>query len=210
MNRAYRVALISGALPLLVGVSLFTLWIITRWDWLIMAGVFALYGGVAIFCVGAVALARFCWLAFSTPELPRRRLWISTLGCAALLLSNFAVAGCITVTAIVIETRYTVIVHNASEQPLSGVRVFGGGCEVDFGTIPPDGVVRRSSWIQHDGELEFRALRGATTYKKTIDGYVTGNMGGNLTVTINPDDTISVANNGAYPSHAPEWRSLGL
>lgn len=197
MNRAYRVALISGALPLLVGVSIFTLWMITRWDWLFLAGIFTLYSGVAIFCVGAVALARFCWLAFSIPELPRRRLWIASIGCAALLLSNFAVAACITATAIAIETRYTVIVHNASEQPLSGVRVFGGGCEVDFGTIPPDGVVRRSFWIQHDGALECRALRGATTSINTIDGYVTNNMGGNLTVTVNQDDTVSVADNDA-------------
>lgn len=197
MNRAYRIALICGALPLLVGVSLFLLWLIARWDWLMIAGIFTLYGGVAIFFIGAIALARFCWLAFRSPELPRRRLWLSTLGCAALLLSNFAVAGGITASVIAIETRYTVIVHNTSQQPLSGVRVFGGGCEADFGTIPPGGVVRRSFWIQHDGELEFRAVSGATTHSKTIDGYVTNNMGGHTTVTINPDGTISVSNKNA-------------
>src|SRR5437773_2930664 len=110
MNRAYRVAVICGALPLVVGVSIFLLWLITGWDWLMMAGIFTLYGGVAIFVIGAVALARFCWLACRTPEQPRRRLWPSTLGCATLLLSNFAVAGGFTATVIVIETRYTVIV----------------------------------------------------------------------------------------------------
>jgi hypothetical protein len=193
MNRAFRVALFCGALPLLVGISIFLLWLITRWDWLMMAGIFTLYGGVAIFFVGAIALARFCWLAFRTPELPRRRLWLSILGCAALLLSNFAVAGGITASVIAIETRYTVVVHNTSQQPLSGVRVFGGGCEADFGTIPPDSIVRRSFWIQHDGVLEFRAVRGTTTHTKTIDSYVTNSMGGHTTVTINPEGTISVS-----------------
>jgi hypothetical protein len=197
MNRAYRVALICGVIPLLIGVPMFLLWLITRWDWLIMAGIFTLYGGVAIFLIDAIALARFCGLAFRTPELPRRRLWLSTLGCAALLLSNFAVAGGITASVIAIETRYTVTVHNASQQPLSGVRVFGGGCEADFGTIPPGGIVRRSFWIQHDGELGFRAVSGATTHTKTIDGYVTNGMGGQTTVTINPDGTISVSNKNA-------------
>jgi len=197
MNRAYRVALICGALPLLVGVSIFLLWLITRWDWLMMAGIFTLYGGVAVFFIGSIALARFCWLAFRMPELPRRRLWLSTLGCGTLLLSNFAVAGGITASVIAIETHYTVIVHNTSQQPLSGVRVFGGGCEADFGTIPSGGVVRRSFWIQHDGELEFRAVSGATTYSKIIDGYVTNSMGDHTTVTINPDGTISVFNKNA-------------
>lgn len=197
MNRAYRVALICGALPLLVGVLIFLVWLITRWDWLMMAGIFTLYGGVAVFFIGAIALVRFFWLAVRTPELPRRGLWLSTLGCAALLLSNFAVAGGITASVIAIETRYTVVVHNTSRQPLSGVRVFGGGCEADFGTIPPGGIVRRSFWIQHDGELEFRAVSGATTHSESIDGYVTNSMGGYTTVTINPDDTISVSNNHA-------------
>jgi hypothetical protein len=197
MNRWYRIALISGTLPLLVGVSIFTVWIFTRWDWLIGAGILTLYGGVVIFCVGAVALARFSWLAFGIPELPRRRLWIATVACAALLLSNFVVAGCIIPTVMLIEARYTVIIHNASEQPLSGVRVFGGGCEIEYGTIPPDGVARRSFWIQHDGELQFRARSGSMTYIHTIDGYVTNNMGGKVTITVNADNTISVVDNDA-------------
>jgi hypothetical protein len=197
INRAYRFALICGALPLLVGVLIFLMWLITGWDWLMMAGMFTLYGGVAVFFIGAIALVCFFWLAFRTPELPRRRLWLSTLGCAALLLSNFAVAGGITVSVIAIETRYTVVVHNTSQLPLSGVRVFGGGCEADFGTIPPNGIIRRSFWIQHDGELEFSAVSGATTHSQTIDGYVTKSMGSHTTVTINPDDTISVVNKDA-------------
>lgn len=197
MNRACQVALICGALPLLVGILIFLMWFITRWNWLMMAGMFTLFGGVAVFFIGAIALVCFFWLAFRTPELPRRRLWLSTLGCAALLLSNFAVAGGITASVIAIETRYTVVVHNTSQLPLSGVRVFGGGCEADFGTIPPNGIIRRSFWIQHDGELEFRAVSGATTHSQTIDGYVTRNMGGHTTVNINPDAMISVSNKDA-------------
>ena len=197
MNRAYRLALVCGAFPLLIGVSIFVLWLITRWDWLMMAGICTLYGGVAIFLVGVLAIARFCWLAFRTPNLPRRRLWLSTLACAGLLLLNFPVAGGITAAAIAIETRYTVVVHNGSQQPLDGVRVFGGGCDESLGSIPPGGIARQSFWIQHDGELKFRALSGTTIHAKTIDGYVTNGMGGHTTVTINPDGTISVSNNDA-------------
>ncbi len=197
MNFSYRAALICGALPLLAGVSIFLLWLVSRWEWLMVAGIFTLYGGVAVFCIGTFALARFCWLAFRTPELPRRRLWLSTLGCATLLLSNFAVAGGIIYSAIRIESRYTVVVRNNSQQPLSGVRVFGGGCEADFGTIPPGGSVRRSFWSQKDDQLEFRAVTGATTHAETIDGYITGGIGGHTTVILNPDATISVSQKGS-------------
>ncbi len=200
VNRAYRVALICGALPLLVGVSIFLLWLITRWDWLMVAGVCTLYGGVAVFLLGVLALARFCWLASRPPDLPRQRLWRSTLAGAGLLLSNFPVAGGITATVIAIETRYTVVVHNDSQQPLDDVRVFGGGCDESLGSIQPGGTARRSFWIQHDGSLEFRALSGTTVHATTIDGYVTGNMGGHMIVTINnPDGTISVRGSSRIP-----------
>lgn len=192
MRRAYRIALFCGALPLVVGVSIFLLWLITRWNWLMMAGLFTLYGGVAISFIGIVSLALFCWLAYRAPERPRR-LWISTFACAALLFSHFPAAAGIIATVIAIETRYTVVVHNASQQPLGDVRVFGGGCVANFGTIPPGSVARRSFWIQGDGELKIRAVSGTTAHAKVIDGYVTQYRGGRTTVTINSDGSISVS-----------------
>ena len=188
--------MICGATPLLGGVLIFLLWLVTRWDWLMMAGLFTVFGGVVIFLIGAIALTRFCWLAFHTPDLPRHRLWFSALCCAGLLLSNFPVAGAIIATVVMIKTRYTVTVHNASQQPLYDVRVSGGGCEANLGTIPPIAIVRRSFWIQHDGQLELHAVSGSTTHDKTIDGYVTNGMGGDATVTAKPDGTISVADKG--------------
>lgn len=195
MNRAYRVALICGAIPLLVGVSIFILWLITRQHGLMMAGIYTLYGGVAIFWVGVLALARFFWLGVRSPDFPRRRLWLSTFACAGLLLLNFPVAGGIIAASIAIETRYTVVVHNALSRPLENVKVFGGGSDESLGSIPPGGTARRSFWIQHDGELKFRAFSGTTSHTKTIDGYVTNGTGGHTTVTVNPDDTITVSNN---------------
>jgi hypothetical protein len=194
MNRSYRVALICGACPLLIGISIFMLWLITRWDWLMLAGILTLYGGAAILLVGVLALARYGWLVFRTPAVPRRRRWLSTLVCAGLLLLNVPVAGGIAVAAIAIETRYTVVVHNASRQPLEDVRVFGGGCDESLGNIPPGSTVRQSCWIQHDGELEFRALSDTVSHEKIINGYVTNGMGGHTTITINSDGAISVSN----------------
>ena len=194
MNHAYRLALTCGAVPLLLGVSIFFLWVITRWDWLMMAGVATLYAGVAAFFIGAFALACFCWLASRSADLPRRRNSNRVLACGLLLVSNFPVAVGIVAAAIAIETCYVVIVQNNSQQVLSGIRLSGGGCEAEIGTIPPGGAARRSFWIQDDGSLEFRALQGNSALTHTIDPYVCGGMGGHTTVIISPDESISVHN----------------
>ncbi|MFI5403179.1 MAG: hypothetical protein ACHQ1G_09595 [Planctomycetota bacterium] len=94
MKGAYRLALLCGALPLVVGVSVFLLWLVTRADGLMLLGFFVLCGGLAFFAVGVLALGRFCWLAFREPQLPAR-FWAATIACALLLLSNFPVAGAI-------------------------------------------------------------------------------------------------------------------
>ncbi len=188
MKAAYRVALWCGALPLVVGVSIFVLWVITRWDSLMLAGIFTLFGGLAFFAAGAIALSRFCWLGLRAPDLPRRRLWLRTIACGALLLSNFPVAGGIVVAADVIETCYTVVVRNGSASPLDDVRVVGGGCDVSFGSIPPGDAVRRHFWIQCDGHLELRAV-GLPDH--AIRGYVTNGQGCHTIVTVHPDGAVS-------------------
>lgn len=196
MNRAYRVALVCGLLPILVGVSIFLLWLVMRWEWLIAAGIFTLYGGVALFFIGSVALACFCWFAFRSSDVSRKRLLFSTLGCAALLLSNFPIAARIVVAVVDIETRYAIVVHNTSDLPLEQVRVFGGGCDCFLGSIPPGDTATCFCRFHCDGRLEFCAVSGTTTHSQIIDGYVTGNMGGRAVVTIHPNGTISVIHDG--------------
>src|SRR6185312_7690842 len=145
MSRAYRVAMICGAVPLLVGLAIFLLWLITRWGWLMLAGVFTLYAGVVAVALGIIGLAM-------SPEVRRAR---PRLACAALLLVNFPVAFAICYAAVAVKTGYTVVVHNDSQKSLDRVRVSGGGCDVSFGTIPPGASVHRTMRFRQDGRLEF-------------------------------------------------------
>jgi hypothetical protein len=126
------------------------------------------------------------------PDFSRRRRRFATFGCAGLLLLNIPAAGGIITAVMAIETLYTVVVRNTTQNSVDNVRVFGGGCDVSFGSIPPQRAARRSFWIQHDGQLEFRAEAGSATYAITIDDYVTQNEGGQKTVTINSDATTSI------------------
>lgn len=192
MNLAYRTAIACGAAPLLIGVSIFLLWIITRWDWLMLAGVATLYGGVAAFFIGALAIASFSWIASRSPGGPQPRQSRRILACGLLLVSNFPVAGGVIAAVIAIETRYVVIVQNNSQQVLSGIRLSGGGCAAEIGTLKPGSTARRAFWIQREGSLEFRALKGTSALAHTIDPYVCRDGGGQKTVIISSDESISV------------------
>lgn len=195
MKGAYRAALACGVLPLAAGTSIFALWVVTRWEWLMPAGVFTLFLGLALFVVGALALARFCWLGLRMPE-PPPGFWRATAIAAALLLSNFPAAGTIIWKVGDLYSRYTVVVRNESGRALEDVRISGGGCEAVFGTIAPGEEERRSFLIQHDGQLEIHA---DGLGRQTIVGYVTNSMGGHTTVTVHPDGTVTTTDRPRSP-----------
>jgi hypothetical protein len=182
-NRSHKIAVFCGAIPLSLGTGIFLTWIMFRWNWLALAGLFLLYAGLAALVVGVVALAHFWWVA---------RRWAPVLSCAALLFANLVVAAAIVWAAIAIETHYTVSVRNVSQAPLNDVRVFGGGCDLRYGIVAAGTTARRSCWIGGDDATSFRAISGGHALERTIDGYVTVNMGGHLTVTITPDLKIDV------------------
>jgi hypothetical protein len=151
------------------------------------AGVFMLFAGLALFAVGAVALARYCWLALRAPE-PPPRLWRSTALAAALLLVNFPAAGTIIWKVGDLYSGYTVVVRNDSGKALEDVRVSGGGCEEVLGRIAAGGEERCSLLIRRDGHLEIRA---AGLAPQPIRDYVTSGLGGHTTATVHPGGTVT-------------------
>lgn len=193
MNTAFRVSLACAALPLVAGLAIFAIWLATRWDWLMLAGVFTIYGGLVLICVGVLALATGLWLARSRPNHGKQRPWLSAAICGVMLIANFPVAGGLTYSALQIETAYTVVITNSSTDALRDVRVAGGGCDVSFGTIQPGDKVKRTFWFQCDGRLELVAEGTAGSYQETIEDYVTGGWGGKASVTVNCNGTLVVS-----------------
>jgi hypothetical protein len=119
----------------------------------------------------------------------RRRIAII---CAGLLLTAVVIAMGMMSLAITNARRYTVVVHNSSQERLDGVRVLGGGCDASYGSLLPGATARRSFWIVQDGTLVFRASSGGVAIEQMIDGYVTTNLGGHRRVTVSGGETVSV------------------
>ncbi len=118
MHRSLQVAKICGALPLVAGPLIFAVWLPTRWEWLVPAGILVLYAGVLLFLIGTVALARFAIVAFREQNNRGKQTWRSIVSCSVLLLSNFVVAGGIISAVIVIQTSYVVMIQNRSPAPI--------------------------------------------------------------------------------------------
>jgi len=190
MSLSYRIALSCGALPLVVGISVFVLWLVTRWDSLMPIGATVIGVGVVFFLVGITALVRF----YLTPRERAigllRSSGASTWIAALLLLSNFPVALALVFAAMRIETAYIVEVRNESPQVLEGVRVFGGGCDVSLDAIPQGEAESRWLWIRGDGQLELQVRVEGEQQTTLIDGYVSGSHGGHNTVTVGPGGTV--------------------
>jgi hypothetical protein len=62
----YRAALICGLAPLATGIGIFLLWLIVGWDWLMAAGVLAIFGGAISTIVGAGCLVAYAIKAART------------------------------------------------------------------------------------------------------------------------------------------------
>jgi hypothetical protein len=192
MRRAYQIALFCGAFPLTCGTLVFLLWLVTRWDWLMTAGIVTIIGGLQVFLIGNIALAWYRGLALRSPEVTPRQLRFRTLAAVGLLLSNFPLAVGYAVAANAVITCHTVVVHNASRQPLDNVRVVGGGCDVGFGKVQPGESIRRAFWIRRKGELVLIADFGGSRHTEMVDGYVSSDIGGSKEVTVNSNGTIGV------------------
>jgi hypothetical protein len=202
MNRPYRIALFCGATPLIVGTSIFVLWLFTRWEWLKLAGAGTLVAG-ALSCLAGVVLLSWSYaLARERPELTHAQAILATLCGIALLLVNFPAAAGILYAVEVIESAYVVEVQNQSAQPLDSVRVYGGGCDISLGSIQPHGTARRTFWIKGDGTLAIQVRRASNTAEATVEGYATNGLGGHSIVSVSPSLSISVREEG--PKRVPD------
>jgi hypothetical protein len=196
VNRAYRITIVCGALPLLLGAGIFLAWLALEREWLMVAGIHTIYLGFGLFVVGLGSLGCYWWRASRAPEVPRDRMWSNIAGALVLLLANFPAAFGIVGAAVAVATRYRVVVHNRSAQPLNEIRLWGGGASAAIFSIAPQDTAERSLWFKGDGELKFEAKVGAKTLTTPVEGNVTNGGGGRAEVVVHEDGKVVVTHPG--------------
>jgi len=184
MRTSLKCALVFGVAPLASGIAIFLAWVLSRADWLMMAGIITIYVGVCSVAVGAVCLAIYLWKSWRSRTVLRRRLLWHAIAILALYAANFVGASAAVAGVFFLESRYTVSVVNESNIPLQAAKLEGGGVEVSLGDMPSGVTVKRSFFIEHDGELVLTGIHGTRRIEATVDGYVTNSLGGDKIVVL--------------------------
>lgn len=186
----YRLSLLFGMTPMFIGVCIFLVWVFTRQTALMVAGILNIWFGLVLFVAGLMALF-FAWHSgrrMGGRPVTRR----AGVFAIFILFSNFPLAAGLTMCAVLVETRYAVLVRNETEEPIHGVRIVGGGIDRTLGTLPPGRVRRGSFWVRTDGTLELWTRDRVEPI--VVCGYVTNGQGGTAWVTFAADGSVSVRN----------------
>lgn len=99
--RWYWAAVVCGVAPLVVGTSIFLLWLVFEWEWLMGAGMLTIVGGTALVLAGGIFLASHVWQGRNAGCVRSG----PVIAVAALLMINFPAALCFTLTAASLYSR---------------------------------------------------------------------------------------------------------
>jgi hypothetical protein len=193
MKVLLKVAWFLGAAPLMMGVLIFLLWVQVRAHILVIAGLIVSIAGPFCILAATVCLTTYLRRMRKSQEVPGAVLTRQTVALVILFIANFVVAGGCFFGAIAVDTCYCVSVTNQSPQPLESARLsYGSRPPIQIGVIAPGSTVTKHFWVDQDGTLVFNATSGAATIAVTVDGYVTGNMGGRKEVVIDASNNATV------------------
>ena len=195
----YKTAVLCGAAPLVVGTAIFLFWLLTGWEWLMMAGTVTIGCGVLCFLAGAVCLVIESHRLSPATALEdrhdrrrQRRGWL-------LLLVNFPVAFAILVAVIAIRMDYVVVLVNVDPVPIDRFVLVTPDGNIDLDRIPASGRVRVRPPKGLDGPLRFESSQNGVQSSGEIDSYML--QGWTLTVTMS-GGTPSVSKRKSGP---PYW-----
>ena len=188
-------AFLCGAIPLAVGIGIYSVWLFTEAPALEPAGVFTIEIGTLAFLAGLVCLAIY------VRQSRARGLPVGLLPWLAfgILLANFPAAAIIIASVDDIKFGFHIEVVNESPEMLRSVQVVGAGNDLTFDAVPPGARVKRRYDIKetsHGGDsaepLQVSGLIGRQPIQTVISGYYCSGMAMNMTVTIHPDRSVVV------------------
>jgi hypothetical protein len=184
-----RVAVLSGMLPLVLGLAVFAIHYYTRAAiWLTAGGVVILIG-LAMVLLGAFAIVRYVKCARSNKE-NRGTINKNAAFASMLLLSNFPVVCLCLFVAVVRMSVERVTLTNESSIALHSIQVTWPHGELDIPELLPGQSTQMELMIDADGAALFTGTHGDHECGGTLLGYVTTSMGSDHQLSIRQDCSI--------------------
>lgn len=189
MNIWYKLSLICGLAPLLLGCLIFLCWVAIRADWLMMVGVFNIFAGLVLFVCGLLFL-----FVYGLNErkkgssYPIKRSLISF----SILLVNFPAAVLAVYTADYVKSTSVATVINNSSFEAKDLVLIERDQTYLFPPIAPGQEVIKYFHFKYEGSVDFRLSLNKALQKGAMFGYVTAGMGGRATMVIKNDGTVEI------------------
>lgn len=184
-----RVAVLSGMLPLALGVAVFAIHYHTRAAiWLTAGGVVILIG-LAMVLLGSFAIVRYVKCARSNKE-NRGAVNKNAAFASVLLLSNFPIACLFIFVAVVRMSVERITLTNESSIALHAIQVTWPHGEMIIPELLPGQSTQMDLMIDADGMALFTATHGDHECGGTLLGYVTTSMGSDHQLSILQDCSV--------------------
>jgi len=187
--RAYKIAIFCGITPLLVGTTIFVLWLTTRWSKLEGFGIFTIFGGIVLFAIGVISLVIHTVGQNKIHE-GRSKLIIENTKAAGLLLLNFPVALLIIYLVSYFQSFYILTIRNNTSYSVNNFVLSSTGNNISIGSIPSNQAVTTKFRVG-EGSITFKTSINGKALEGTIDGYVSGS-GDKKIVTFLQDQSFTV------------------
>jgi hypothetical protein len=183
----YKLSLASGLTPLIAGCIIFLSWLATRADWLMLAGVYNIMAGLALFVCGLGFLLVYGQKERKlTDRYPVKRTLIS-LG---ILLFNFPVAALALYSAEYIISTSTAIVINNSPFEITDLVISEREQSYPFPPIAAGQEVIEYFHFKYEGSVNYKLSLNGSVKTGVMFGYVTGGMGESATMVISSNGAV--------------------
>jgi len=171
----YRVAMVFAAAPLVFGLFLFLLWLVSQENDIALLGFLTIIAGLISVSVALVLFLVYLVIAIYR-KMPTGRVIASFFFGLFLILVNFPAAfACISI-ADYIMSIYILTVENDGDGSISDIHITGPGVDTHIGLLNPGQKQVLRLHIKGDGTLVFSAESSGEELSGTIQEYVTAGL----------------------------------
>jgi len=189
VNVWYRISLACGLVPLGVGVLIFIGWFLTSAHWLEVAGLINIAVGLCLFCVGVFCLLVYGYKAKKSKSsyFLRRSLFLLLV-----LVVNLPLASAAILAVGYIKSAHTITVENHSDFIVTEFFLTERDASYAMGAIQPNERLEREIHFKYEGVVDYSFMLGEREHKGIMFGYVTGGMGGSVTMVITKSGEVNI------------------
>lgn len=197
MSKLYLASIVCAVTPLIIGGAIYGLWVATDISWLMLAGVFNIYAGLALFIGGMICLSVYF---YRERKLSKDGVLKKSAISLGLLLANFPAAIAALYGASYHLSESTLMVQNSTEYRITDIVLSERAVTYQFPVVEPNSSVTENFHFKYEGAVGYKFSVNGTEHEGLAFGYVTSHAGGKAKMVVSDDGKVVVermkSNNG--------------